>query len=217
MSPEANIIARRWVELGAGFNPDRRAAASELELLLDAYAASGRHYHDQRHIVALLELSDAHGKMIVDLQAVDFAILYHDAVYEPTRQDNETRSAELAREALDRLDAGQVLIDKVCRYIEATQHSALALPVGADPDLDCLLDFDLSILAAEPAAYDAYARAIRREYSIYPDASYRRGRIAVLEKLLALPGLYRSAALSVAWEAPARNNLAREIASLRAA
>lgn len=181
MSPEANIIARRWVELGAGFNPDRRAAASELELLLDAYAASGRHYHDQRHIVALLELSDAHGKMIVDLQAVDFAILYHDAVYEPTRQDNETRSAELAREALDRLD------------------------------------FDLSILAAEPAAYDAYARAIRREYSIYPDASYRRGRIAVLEKLLALPGLYRSAALSVAWEAPARNNLAREIASLRAA
>jgi predicted metal-dependent HD superfamily phosphohydrolase len=70
------------------------------------------------------------------------------------------------------------------------------------------------LLAAEPAEYEAYAAAIRREYSVYPDLLYRRGRASVLAKLLAMPPLYRTPALKAQWEKRARENLARELAGL---
>jgi predicted metal-dependent HD superfamily phosphohydrolase len=47
-----------------------------------------------------------------------------------------------------------------------------------------------------------------------PDADYRRGRAAILRHFLARPRLYHTAALFAAREAPARRNLAAELATL---
>jgi predicted metal-dependent HD superfamily phosphohydrolase len=213
MQPEATRIAARWDELGKACWP--RAAveesACERDRLLAAYAAPGRHYHDLRHIDAMLTLSAAHRGSLRDACAVDLAILYHDAVYEPARKDNERASAAMARRALTALGIAAPLADTVAGYVEATEHLGAAAPADADSDLDHLLDFDLSILAAGPADYDAYAAAIRREYAIYPDLLYRPGRAKVLTKLIALPRLFRVPALAATWEAEARSNLMREL------
>ena len=215
MTPEIARITARWRELGSIFRADEGSCSEALGGLIEAYSGAARHYHDCRHIDALLELSRAHRTLLADPVAVDLAIIYHDAVYEPSRPDNEAASGAMAAGWLGRLGVSDFLIDKVCGYIEATKHVGGAPEAGvADPDLDHLLDFDLSVLAAEPAVYDAYAAAIRREYSVYPDTLYRRGRAGVLTKLLAMPSLYRTPALKAQWEIRARENLARELAGL---
>ena len=81
-----------------------------------------------------------------------------------------------------------------------------------------LLDLDLSVLAAAPDRYRAYAQAIRQEYAAVPDALYRPGRRRVLEGFLARPQIYRTERLRALWEASARANLsARSQGSLSAA
>ena len=218
MTPEVARISARWRELGTLFRADEVLSREALGALLAAYSGAGRHYHDLKHIDALLELSRAHRASLIDPMALDLAIFFHDAVYEASRPDNETASATMAGEWLRQLGVDSVMIEKVRGYIEATKHVGggpeAVSSAAADPDLDYLLDFDLSVLAAGADVYDAYAAAIRREYSVYPDFLYRRGRAVVLAKLLAMPSLYRTPAFAAAWEARARANLARELAGL---
>src|SRR5260370_20074579 len=64
--------------------------------LVSAYTAPDRHYHDLRHIEALLGLADACAGAITDRDAVEAAIWFHDAIYDTRRSDNEERSAALA-------------------------------------------------------------------------------------------------------------------------
>ena len=216
IGPEIGRIGRRWQELAATFHADGNAILVALGRLVAAYSAAGRHYHDVRHIDALLALSLEHRGRLSDPVAVDLAILYHDVVYDPMRRDNEEASAACTRQELSALGTSSARIETVAAYIEATKHKggSAADAGSADSDLDHLLDFDLSILAAVPAIYDEYATAIRREYTIYPDEAYAQGRAGVLRELIAMPALYRVPALSAAWEARARENLARELAGL---
>ena len=84
----------------------------------------------------------------------------------------------------------------------------------ADSDTALLCDIDLSILAAEPARYDGYAGAIRREYAWVGEAEYRAGRAKVLQSFLQRPLLYVTAPCRFRWEDAARSTLEREIAAL---
>jgi predicted metal-dependent HD superfamily phosphohydrolase len=78
-----------------------------------------------------------------------------------------------------------------------------------------LISIDLSILAAEPPRYDAYAAAIRKEFAHVPDDAYRAGRSGVLSRFAARPVIFPDPAFARAHEKKARDNLARELASLR--
>ena len=73
---------------------------------------------------------------------------------------------------------------------------------------------DLSILAAEPSRYDAYAASIRKEYAHVPDDAYRAGRTEVLRRFAARPLIFPDAAFATTCEEKARENLARELVSL---
>jgi predicted metal-dependent HD superfamily phosphohydrolase len=71
------------------------------------------------------------------------------------------------------------------------------------------------VLAGPPNAYAAYASAVRAEYGHLSDEDFTAGRIAVLERLLALPRLYRLPAVADAWTPRARANLTAELTLLR--
>lgn len=223
------IIADRWRSLLGS------EAEAGLRELIARYGDAGRHYHNLDHIAALLALSEEQASSLADRGTVDLAILYHDAVYAPSRKDNEEASAALARERLTELGRPAAQVETVARYIEATKHAGADASVGrssagvdaslgrsgagadatvGNSDLDHLLDFDLSILGAEPAAYEAYAAGIRREYAIYPDLLYRPGRAKVLRAFLAMPRIFRVPALAERWDAQARANLSNELARL---
>lgn len=206
------LVSRAWRDLahrhGCAADPVERVQAN----LVRAYSEPHRHYHTLSHIADLLQLLNEHGG-ITDGDAVTLAILFHDAVYDPARQDNEAVSATLAREQLMLLGFPQQLLAKVERYILATQHGA-SIPAAGDADLQVLLDLDLSVLAAARDRYGAYAQAIRQEYAAVPDELYRPGRRRVLESFLSRRHIYLTERLRALWEAPARANLSEEILRL---
>src|SRR4051812_48010248 len=66
-----------------------------LRALVTAYTAPDRHYHNLAHVRDCLRTVEAVYPYLVDPRAVDAALFFHDAVYDPTRSDNEERSADL--------------------------------------------------------------------------------------------------------------------------
>lgn len=179
--------------------------------LTPCYQEAHRAYHGLSHIEALLQAQLAHRDLIQDHDALVLAIWFHDVIYDTRRQDNETRSADLAGEMLREVGAPPGLIESVQRKVRATQHHAWT---DGDPDTAVFLDLDLAILAAAPQAYDRYASQIAQEYSWVPEPAYRQGRAKVLQTFLAREHIYFTPALRALWEPPARANLARELAAL---
>ena len=206
------LVSDAWHELVRRHGCDTVSAESALEELVRAYAEPHRHHHTLDHIADLLFLMERHGG-VSDADAVKLAILFHDAVYDPARRDNEAASANLAVKQLSTIGFARELLGKVERYILATQHGA-ASQAAEDADLEMLLDLDLSVLGAPSDRYRAYAQAIRQEYATVPDALYRSGRRRVLESFLARPQIFRTERLRALWEIPARANLSGEIAAL---
>jgi predicted metal-dependent HD superfamily phosphohydrolase len=209
----AALVRSRWDGLIRRQGKYSAAAAAEIDALVGNYRGPRRHYHTLDHIAALLVLLDRHIEPVNDRDTLMLAILYHDVVYDPTRQDNEEASAIWAAGRLKGLRFPADLVGKVVRCILATRH-AQEESAAYDADIALLLDLDLSILAASPDTYRSYALAVRREYAHVPDALYRAGRKRVLESFLARDRIYRSAKLRALWEQPARANLANEAATL---
>src|SRR5262245_11174745 len=75
-----------------------------------AYATPARAYHHYGHVQDVLRHYEevAAGPGWAQPAEVYLAVLYHDAIYEAGRSDNEARSADLAREHITRWlgDAG---------------------------------------------------------------------------------------------------------------
>jgi len=207
------LLSETWRRLAARQSVRASSAEAVLDELIGAYVQPARQYHTLDHIAALLRQLEQHKAGVNDHDAVALAILFHDVVYDPQRQDNEAQSAAVARQRLTSLGFPAARVGKVVSYIEATQHGPEV--EITDPDLALLLDLDLSTLAAAPDVYRLYASAIRREYRHVPDAFYRSGRRQILDGFLARKRIYRTERLHALWEARARANISEEIAGLR--
>lgn len=175
------------------------------------YAETHRHYHTLAHIRACLMLLDSVRHLFEDVDAATIAIWFHDAVYDPTRSDNEEASANLAARMLADINAPTAMIDQVRRLIMATRHTG----APAEGDAARLTDIDLAILAAEPAEFDRYEHDIRQEYSHVSESAFRAGRATFLERLLARPRLFQTEPFHTQFEEIARANLKRSIAALK--
>jgi len=177
------------------------------DALIAAYTAPDRHYHNLAHIGdCLAALAHVDGLSEAERDTLSEAIWWHDVVYDPARSDNEELSAQLAE-----AHVGFDIAREVGRLIRLTKTHAVEPHdrLGA-----ILISIDLSILGAEPARYDAYAAAIRKEYAHVPDSDYRVGRAGVLSQFAARPFIFPDAAFAEAYDRQARENLARELASL---
>lgn len=204
-----------WLALTARTRIADAASAREFASLIAAYGERGRHYHNAGHIAQLLGLCTRHEAALTEPDAVRFAIWFHDVVYRARRQDNEAASAAYAGHALARMGVTQALSRDVQALILATaRHRIDELPSHLSPDGGWFLDFDLAILGSHADVYDAYARAIRKEYAWVPAPVYRQKRRLVLQTFLERPQLYFTAPMRRTLESRARANLAREIASL---
>ena len=183
--------------------------------LAAAYGDGARHYHTLGHVHALLALATQHRALLSDVEAVEAAIWFHDAVYDSRAKDNEARSADLARESLaGRADAAR--IERIAAMIEATAvHQVPPLAdAAALRDASLFLDMDLSILGATPDAFDAYEQAVRREYGWVDEADWRTGRAAVLRHFLDRRHIFHTDEFRERYEGQARRNIARSLEAL---
>lgn len=191
-----------WLGLGA-------ADATVFDELAEAYSESHRYYHTAEHIAECLCWLDQHRDFAERPAEVEVAVWFHDAIYDPSRDDNEARSAELQRRAALRAGIASATAERIARLIRATEPQDA---VGGDAAL--FADIDLSILGASPARYDRYEADVRREYRVYTDEQYAAGRISVLRGFLERMAIYRTVPFAARLERQARDNLVRAIRNL---
>ena len=211
ISPERlEALQQQWVRLVGVYGVGPASAYPVSDRLVAAHAESHRHYHTLEHVGDVLRVA---GRLPADdRQAVQLAVWFHDAIYDPRATDNEERSAALTAVWLMPLGVPSDVIAHVADLVRATAHLTTAAPTNADTA--ALLDADLAILGASEVRYRRYAADVRKEYAWVPDADYRAGRTAVLEAFLARPRLYHTDAMHAEGDAAARANLRAEVAAL---
>lgn len=184
-----------------------------LDGLLARHREKQRRYHNATHVAWVIRHVEelAAVEPVDHLDAVVAAAFYHDAVYEPTHPANERASARLARRDLSALGWSHERAERVAAMIEATAHAGSAEASG---DTAVLLDADLAILGADPAAYAAYVAGVRAEYRHVDDEQWSAGRSAILGGFLDRPAIYCTPAARDRWESRARANIADELAAL---
>ncbi|MCC7397590.1 MAG: hypothetical protein IT455_11055 [Planctomycetes bacterium] len=176
-----------------------------MHLLLDLcrrYQEPHRHYHTLEHIGGMLHA----GRAFPLDDAQTLAVWFHDAIYDPTRTDNEEQSAALARDLLPTTGAAGPLVDRVARIVLDTKRH-----VPSTPDAAAVLDLDLMSLAAPWPQFAANTAAIRAEFAHVPDEAFRRGRADFFTRMLQCERLFWTD-WGKALEAPARDNLRRAAA-----
>src|SRR5689334_16343460 len=97
---EFQALRAKWQNLAAPFSGFATSAGALFHRLVESYSEPQRAYHNLSHIKALLRQAEAYENVIDNLQAVGFAVWFHDAIYNTRENDNEERSAELARQSL---------------------------------------------------------------------------------------------------------------------
>jgi predicted metal-dependent HD superfamily phosphohydrolase len=202
-----------WRNLLLPFAVPEEAAAAAFAALVARYGEASRFYHNLCHLHDVLAVIDQLAAAGRDVTAIRLAAWFHDAVYDSRADDNEERSADLAATVLAGLGLPPALVAEVRRLVLLTKTHA---PAADDADGQLLVDADLSVLGADAKRYDDYARAIRREYAWVTEDAYRAGRAQVLEQFLKRPRIFWSDAVFATRELPARHNLQRELALLRA-
>jgi predicted metal-dependent HD superfamily phosphohydrolase len=178
------------------------------------YAEPGRHYHDERHLDDCEQgLDGIVGLSEPDRRLLRWALLWHDAIYDPQRGDNEERSADLARRELMTCGVGSGDVEEVGRLIILTKGHRVA---DGDRLGALVVSIDLSILGSDPRRYREYAQDVRREYAHVPDDQWRIGRAHVLKSLIGHVPIFPAEELRAELEDQARNNMAGELSSLGA-
>jgi predicted metal-dependent HD superfamily phosphohydrolase len=197
----------------------------ELEDVLARHREPHRRYHGERHVCWVVRhaqqltasLAAAQQSQRVDLGAVVAAAFYHDAVYDPTANDNEAMSARLAAGVLARSGWDAARVEAVSRMIEATAgHSQTHDLETNDLSTAVLLAADLAVLAADPAGYSAYVNGVRFEYAHVAEPDWVSGRSAVLRSFIERQHIFPAELELHEWEARARANIAAELAALNA-
>lgn len=205
---QSNALHGRWLRLTANAPPEQSERIyQELSRL---YSSPRRPYHNLSHVNALLELLTPVEQSLQNPEAVQFAVWFHDAIYESSRKDNEERSAELAQSSMKSLEVSPEIIALVDRWILATKTHQIE---GLEEDGKLFLDLDLSILGSSEPIYQRYAQAIRKEYWWVPKMIYRRERKKVLENFLRRERIYSTPVMFDARETRARQNIEAELAS----
>ena len=175
-----------------------------------AYSSPTRHYHKLPHIYQVYSSLKGLRNFIQDWPSMLFAVFYHDFIYDPSRHDNEARSAEIASTHLKAIRFPEQGIQQCAGLILATQsHQTIGSFDGA-----LFLDADLSILGSSPAAYAQYRQQVRLEYQNFEDEQYKNGRIAVLQHFLEMEHIFKTAPFHDKMELQARKNIEKEIFDL---
>jgi len=197
------MLKTKFQTLCQNFTNDHNLVDTLWQEIEQRHTEPTRHYHTLQHLEQFYT-------ELPTLDAVtEFAIFYHDIVYDATRNDNEEKSALLCEERLLRLEVEPKLVAEVVQLIGETKTHEANSPRNV-----LFLDADLAVLGATEKVYATYAYNVRREYAIYGDDIYREGRQKVLRHFLGKERIYLSDYFYEKYERTARKNLESELLSL---
>ncbi len=194
------MLKDKFTKLCNNFSNDKELISKLWQEIEEAYSKKNRHYHTLKHLEYIYS-------ELPKLDVVtEFAIFYHDIIYDVTRTDNEEQSALFCKERLANLCVEPSIIKDVVTLINETKtHN----PSTTRNTL--FLDADLSILGGGADRYISYTKQIRKEYSIFSQSDYYIGRKKVLKHFLAKEKIYHSDYFYNKYETIARENIKKEL------
>ena len=200
---------KRWNELCLGATNE---AARWYDRLRELYSEPHRHYHNSQHIVDCLNEFDSARNVAHEPLAVELAIWFHDAIYNPRAADNEERSAELAAQFIRKTGVAKDFQPAVIQLVLATKHHDGTL----HRDAALMVDIDLSIFGKAAERFWKYEEQIRGEYEWVPENIFATKRAEILERFLLRERIFGTKFFFLKYETQARINLAESIRRLRA-
>ncbi|MEM6719804.1 MAG: hypothetical protein AAF611_10835 [Bacteroidota bacterium] len=207
-----NRLYTLWEDLKSKYTDDKKFIDYHWEEIKAQYSQQNRYYHNLQHISYMLHLASTDAEHVVDYDVLQFAIWYHDIIYNATKSNNEAKSAKFAQKQLKTLKIDQKKIENCAELIISTKkHEVLNTK---NEDNAYLLDWDLAILGTPWESYFSYTQKIRKEYSMFPNFMYKKGRKKVLQHFLARPRIYYTEKYNDLWEAVARENIQKELTLL---
>lgn len=218
MTSTAKLLPR-LLDTWAFFTPAHPLLMPECINVIDAYNDPARPYHNQTHLVDVLEKLDW-AKTAINLDSMDsfgkermymriaLALFYHDVIYDATAKDNEAKSRDLFLHHASSFGMHDDDKAAIARLIDITAKHTEANTL----DEHILCDCDLAILGADRETFARYDRNIRIEYKHVPEAIWVMRRPGVLKHFLDQPRLYKTDAFHARFDAQARDNLRAAIA-----
>jgi predicted metal-dependent HD superfamily phosphohydrolase len=177
-------------------------ANNVFDLLCDKYQEPWRSYHNLNHILDCLNHFDACKKHAQFADAIEFAIWFHDCIYEVGAGDNEARSRDWFLEQTDgflRLELRTV----IAKLIMATSlHST---PETSDGRL--LADIDLTSFGLPWHEYLQDSMAVQSELMRNKNSGSDAGKIKFLKSLSAKGSIYYSSYYLDHFEDNAKKNV----------
>ncbi|WNH14137.1 hypothetical protein [Thalassobellus suaedae] len=204
-----NELKKEWFQLITKFSSDQSLINLLWKEIEEQYTLKIRHYHNLSHIAAMFNHTKTIKSNITNYDTFLLAIWYHDIIYKPTKNNNEEKSALLAGKRLKSLNFDKKRLKTIKNLIISTKKHELILKENNDNSY--LLDIDLSILGSDWKTYETYIKNIRKEYAMFPDFIYKKGRKKVLQHFLERKTLYFTEFYKNKFEQQARENLLKEI------
>jgi len=204
---ETNKFELRWENFWQTLNVENDfQAIYGYRMLRILYSFPARSYHSlENHIQHCLTEFDAVKHLANDPKALEFAIWFHDCIYDTKLQGIEERSADMATMLIRMAQLPHHLRAKVVDLILATRH--IDIPTTNDVQLIC--DIDLSPLGLPWEQFDQNTKYIREEYAHVPLPQFAEGRLRILQAKLDQKHIYRTSYFRDKYEAQAVENLTR--------
>lgn len=157
--------------------------------------------------------------MFVDIDqpksAIEFALWFHDCVYEMGKGQNEEKSADLATKALSEAEVHLPTADTVRDLIQVTKdhHVGMTNPFESA----VMIDIDLTILGQPVEVFDRYEEQIKKEFDdrilqefgSVQEGWFRKGRTRFIRGFLERERIFNLPHFRRKYEAQARKNLLR--------
>jgi len=179
--------------------------------LIILHSTPNRHYHNWNHVEQCYRVANEIYNGNIPKE-IEFAICYHDSIYDPYSKTNEEDSAMLFLREHAVTNGEWFDKDLVVSCILNTKnHFADTNAVKNKEIIDTFLDIDLSIFGTEREYYiNRYSNVIESEYYATPGTVYREARKTFLENVLKSNRIYK-AKLMQKYEEKARENIRNEI------
>jgi predicted metal-dependent HD superfamily phosphohydrolase len=180
------------------------------DTLAGHYREAHRRYHTPVHVEHCLSQFDAARECLEQPDEVEFAVWYHDVIYDTDGTDNELRSAQLFEAQAGELMPSD-LVRSVFDLIMVTVHSK-HVPTTAD---QCyMVDIDLSSFGLPWERFVTDSTAVRNEFAQLSDDDFYPSQVRFLRMLLARPNFCLTDFFARRHERQARENISRYLTML---
>jgi predicted metal-dependent HD superfamily phosphohydrolase len=173
--------------------------------LINAYNEPHRVYHNLGHIKSCLTIFDQVSELLVNPDAVELAIWFHDVIYTIGDKENEQLSADLFMTLTNGL-FDNVFRDSVYQHIMATCHDCSEI---TNADTKLMVDIDLSSFGLPWDDFLIDSKKVRAEMPHLSDVDYNQKQKSFQLSLLDQPSFFNSDYFLEYYEAQAHKNLAK--------